>query len=186
MIDWQLEIPGVKLESANQSLRGITREAMYGKAAKTKQQRTGVAMCLSKFGVAPAPPLTITITRVGPRELDGDNLQGSCKHVRDGVSDWLGVNDRDKRLRWEYAQEANGKVYAVKVRVDTWVQTFEEYLIGDKAYQALRAKSKRAFEKMNRGEVGHKWQKLNQQLCDLQNRCEARYMAIRREWEAEQ
>lgn len=48
--------------------------------------------------------LVVTITRVAPRELDDDNLVGSAKHVRDGVADALGINDRDPRVKWCYAQ----------------------------------------------------------------------------------
>ena len=136
MISLELSIPGVELRSLNRDLRGTSIGARMAAASRARNQRTGVtAMCLSRFGQAPAPPLVITITRIGPRELDGDNLQGACKHIRDGIADWLMVNDRDKRLRWEYAQ-ANGK-YGVQIRVQTWEQTFAEYLLGHKQYQTL-------------------------------------------------
>lgn len=142
MIDWILMIPGVKLESLNRDLRGTTVGGRMAAAAKAKQQRTGVAtMCRCKFGQPPSLPLIITITRVGPRELDGDNLQGACKHVRDGIADWLGVNDRDKRIQWKYEQTRCGvKAYGVTVRVQTWEQSFKEVLACDKVYQDLSRK----------------------------------------------
>ena len=116
MIDWQLTIPGVELRSLNRDLRGTSMGARMAAASRARNQRTGVTtMCLSRFGQAPELPLVITITRIGPRELDGDNLAASAKHVRDGISDWLGVNDRDKRLKWEYTQEKGGpKEYGVR------------------------------------------------------------------------
>ena len=139
MIDWHLTIPGVELRSLNRDLRGTSMGARMAAASRAKSQRTGATtMCWAKFGAPPAPPLTITITRVAPAELDTDNLAASAKHVRDGVSDWLGINDKDKRLQWRYEQEKQGKgVYGVKIRVQTWQQTFAEYLLGHKQYQSL-------------------------------------------------
>ena len=67
---------------------------------------------------APDPPLTVTMTRIAPRELDSDNLAISFKHVRDGIADWLGVNDNDKRVTWKYAQERGApKHYAARVEI---------------------------------------------------------------------
>lgn len=70
-------------------------------------------------GKAPGAPLTVTITRIAPRQLDSDNNVGSAKHVRDGVADALGINDRDPRVTWLYAQE-RGKPgeYAVRVKIE--------------------------------------------------------------------
>lgn len=52
--------------------------------------------------------VTVRITRVAPRPLDDDNLATACKAMRDGITDALrafGVrDDRDARVRWEYAQ----------------------------------------------------------------------------------
>jgi hypothetical protein len=66
----------------------------------------------------PALPCTIKITRIAPRALDDDNLAGSQKHVRDGIADWLGVNDRDPRVKYEYAQRKGKKQeYAVQIEI---------------------------------------------------------------------
>ena len=51
--------------------------------------------------------LVVTIVRVG-KELDDDNLQGACKGLRDAVAKSLAVDDRDKRVRWEYGQVQSG------------------------------------------------------------------------------
>lgn len=63
--------------------------------------------------------ITVALTRIAPRELDGDNLQRSFKAIRDEVAKQLGVDDRDKRITWLYAQRS-GKVkeYAVEIRID--------------------------------------------------------------------
>ncbi|KEZ78334.1 hypothetical protein [Salinisphaera hydrothermalis] len=49
-------------------------------------------------------PCVVTLTRVSPGTLDGDNLQGAMKSIRDGVADRLGIDDRDSRVEWRYAQ----------------------------------------------------------------------------------
>jgi len=65
-------------------------------------------------------PCTVTLTRIAPRELDGDNLQGGFKSIRDGVADWLGVSDNDKRITWVYRQEKGApKTYAARIEVET-------------------------------------------------------------------
>lgn len=56
------------------------------------------------------PPLTVTLTRVGPRLLDDDNLRGSLKAVRDAVARWLEIDDRHRELvAYEYEQRLAGK-----------------------------------------------------------------------------
>lgn len=63
--------------------------------------------------------VTVTITRIAPRELDDDNLRSSAKACRDGITDALGLkSDRDKRLTWAYSQErGKPKEYAVRIVV---------------------------------------------------------------------
>lgn len=54
-------------------------------------------------------PCTVTMTRVSAGELDDDNLSGAFKAIRDGVADALGIDDRDKRVRWKYGQAKCGR-----------------------------------------------------------------------------
>lgn len=60
----------------------------------------------------------VTLTRVGKRLLDGDNLQGACKAIRDRIAFWLGADDGSEVYCWEYGQEA-GAGYAVRIRIRT-------------------------------------------------------------------
>jgi hypothetical protein len=63
--------------------------------------------------------LVVLLTRVGPTQgLDSDNLLGALKAVRDGVADALGIDDRDGRVEWRYAQR-RGKAWAVEITVGT-------------------------------------------------------------------
>jgi hypothetical protein len=65
----------------------------------------------------------VTLTRIGPRDLDSDNLAGSAKAVRDAVARWLGVDDGPRApVEWRYAQErpAKGaKRYAVRITIES-------------------------------------------------------------------
>jgi hypothetical protein len=83
---------------------------------RAKSQRGFVAGALRRFQRPPAGTrLVVVLTRVSPRALDSDNLVGSCKHVRDGVADWLEVDDRAARVTW-HVEQAKGPV-AVRVLV---------------------------------------------------------------------
>ena len=73
-------------------------------------------------------PIEVTITRIAPRTLDSDNLVSSLKPTRDGIADWLGIDDKDTpRLRWRYGQERGApKTYAVRVEIRETAETLME------------------------------------------------------------
>jgi len=60
--------------------------------------------------------IVVTLTRIGPRTLDSDNLAASLKAVRDGIADAIALDDGDPRFDWRYAQK-KGKPYAVTVEI---------------------------------------------------------------------
>ena len=65
-------------------------------------------------------PCVVTLTRVGGKPLDTDNLAGALKGVRDGVADRLGVDDADPRVEWRYAQapKPRGRVSPMGVMIE--------------------------------------------------------------------
>ncbi len=88
------------------------------KAKLVKGQRKKAYSALASVAAPPVPPCSVVLTRVAPRRLDGDNLQSGFKAVRDGVADWLGVDDGDKRIDWQYGQRSGGvNVYQVEIEV---------------------------------------------------------------------
>jgi crossover junction endodeoxyribonuclease RusA len=88
------------------------------KARLAKSQRQKAFNALASVATPPPLPLTLVLTRIAPRQLDGDNLQSAFKATRDGVADWLGVDDGHKQLDWQYRQRSGGaKVYAVELEV---------------------------------------------------------------------
>lgn len=113
----ELELPIQTVSEANQ------REHYMAKARRAKTQRMHTCLLLRhQLGrcvdaLRDPPAIRITLTRLGVRKLDKDNLAGSLKHVQDGVADWLGIDDGSTRLTWDYAQET-GRRYAVRVCIE--------------------------------------------------------------------
>jgi crossover junction endodeoxyribonuclease RusA len=107
-------IPVKVVSVANQRLHWAA------KATQTKRQRL-LAWAELKHAAPDGPglgPVVVKLTRIAPRELDDDNLRSAFKAMRDGVADWLKVDDRDSRVKWEYAQERGApKFYAARLEV---------------------------------------------------------------------
>ena len=99
------------------------REHWAVKAKRVKEQRGLVAAKVKSEGgdtLESHPWLRVILTRIAPRMLDGDNLQGAMKAMRDGIADVICVNknDRDTRITWGYRQEKRKpKEYAIKVEI---------------------------------------------------------------------
>jgi hypothetical protein len=68
--------------------------------------------------------LRVTITRIGPRDLDDDNLAISGKSVRDGIARAAGVDDGKKWWTWAYDQrrarreESLARGFGVEVTIE--------------------------------------------------------------------
>lgn len=97
------------------------REHWAKRASRAKQQRL---KCWAELKTVEHGPkllgrVAITLTRIAPRALDDDNLRGALKACRDGVADWLGVDDRHPCVQWAYAQ-AKGQPgqYGVRIQVE--------------------------------------------------------------------
>ena len=60
-------------------------------------------------------PVTVKLTRIGPRTMDSDNCIAGLKACRDGIAARLGVDDADPRITWEYAQERGE--YGLRVEI---------------------------------------------------------------------
>ena len=88
--------------------------------AATRFAMAGHAMTLAKAGAhAHGANLTVTLTRVSPRQLDDDNLAFAFKGVRDEVAACFGVNDNDPRIEWHYAQRKGPAAVVLEFDVRT-------------------------------------------------------------------
>lgn len=79
-------------------------------AARKRVHRQTARMVLQQYArpMDDRTQFTVTLTRLAPRKLDDDNLAGGLKATRDGVADWLGIDDGSPRIRWQYAQHKTG------------------------------------------------------------------------------
>ncbi len=93
------------------------REHWRTRAKRVKSERSQAEiLCRSRLERPQAWPVVVRLTRIGPRKLDSDNVSGACKATRDGVADWLGVDDGDEaRISWVYAQELGQ--YGVRIEL---------------------------------------------------------------------
>ena len=107
-----VHIPLRTVSEANQ------REHWAKRARRAKLHRGTVRTVLGAACAIPSPPLVVRLTRVAPRRLDCDNLRGALKACRDGVADWLGIDDGSEDITWEYEQtKGKPREYAVRVEV---------------------------------------------------------------------
>ena len=79
-----------------------------------KKQKAATKFCMYGANI-PLPPLLVTITRIGPRKLDDDNLASACKYVRDQIAKVIGVDDGSDLYTWKYQQRIG--TYGVDVEI---------------------------------------------------------------------
>lgn len=90
---------------------------------RRKNEQQGITYLLLARAVRrskqPFPiPATVRLVRLGAKTLDTDNLAGAFKHIQDAIAKWIDIDDGDPRVRYEYAQEPNGKrEYSVRVEI---------------------------------------------------------------------
>ena len=78
------------------AVAGSQRERHPGQALDSQPQARGHC----QDGVA----VRVSLIALRRRLLDGDNLQGGFKPLRDAVAESLGLDDADNVISWEYHQ----------------------------------------------------------------------------------
>jgi hypothetical protein len=87
-----------------------------------KEQKRAIHLSLSASKDRFKLPCIVRMTRLGPRELDFDNLVVSQKYVRDAIAEIItgdmrpGRADGNPNIQWEYHQQKN-KEYKVKIEI---------------------------------------------------------------------
>lgn len=92
------------------------REHWSARAKRAKMHRQTIAVHRAMLSHLTG----VTVVRLGrlaPRKLDGDNLQGAFKAIRDQIAYELGVDDGSDAVTWLYYQ-APAKVATVKIEVE--------------------------------------------------------------------
>lgn len=89
-------------------------------AKRRKDQRTIVKWSLLPLRKPPLP-VVVTLTRIGPRDLDTDNLAAGFKSVRDEIAVWLGCGDSTRDpVTWVYEQRRGERnQYATQITVES-------------------------------------------------------------------
>ena len=111
----------LKLSIPLRTGRGLNdRMHFMQRARKVKAERLAVGLVLNTHK-APAGPVTVNLGRVSPsaKGLDKDNLQGALKAVRDQVATWLGRDDADDSITWNYGQRPGKRAeWAIEISVE--------------------------------------------------------------------
>ncbi len=93
-----------------------TRLAWQQMAALKKKQRNATFNRLKENRAdLPSLPVVVTITRIGKRKLDDDNLAAACKYIRDEIANAYGVDDGSPLYNWLYNQQIGE--YSVNVEI---------------------------------------------------------------------
>ena len=84
-------------------LRNFSNVRMHWskRAAFIKEHRVTAYLMTKREDV----PITVRITRFGPKKMDRDGNISSMKGVIDGIADRLKVDDGDERINWQYGQQ---------------------------------------------------------------------------------
>lgn len=104
-------------------LRAATSQNMrfanpFARAAIVKRERKATAQAFTAAEGSKAvgeilvdDRVLVKLVRIGPNELDEDNLAGCMKPVRDELAELLGLeSDRDRRVRFVCDQRSEGHV----------------------------------------------------------------------------
>lgn len=110
----KIEIPNLRLISeANNT------DHWRKKYARKKAIKSAVWAFWPHAEPTPEPPYRVTLTRIGQKALDPDNLANSFKSLQDQVAKQLGIDDGSDQVTWRYKQKATGKrVYGVRIEIE--------------------------------------------------------------------
>lgn len=107
-----IEVP-IRIESTPN-----LRESWQERSRRAGKHKHDTWFALRAARAPYALPCVVTLTRIAPRTLDGDNLQAGFKSCRDGVALWLKADDADERIEWRYAQrQGKPKQYVCEVEI---------------------------------------------------------------------
>jgi hypothetical protein len=92
-----------------------TRSHWAKRYKRFKEQQSTVLAMLYRLPRCKVP-CRVTLTRIGGKKCDADNLAGSFKGVQDATAHWLQCDDGSDLIQWEYRQEP-GKAVGVRIEV---------------------------------------------------------------------
>src|SRR5690606_1325135 len=118
----EFEIPVKTGRGLNDREHWATRRRRVSKEKGTTADAYAVyaAERVREYGFGLHAVYQITLTRLSSGRLDGDNLQGALKSIRDEIATQLGfTDDSHEALHWVYGQEKCRRgYYGVKVKIE--------------------------------------------------------------------
>jgi len=95
------------------------RESWRARSKRAGKHKHDTYFALKAARASYLLPCVVTMTRIAPRTLDGDNNVAGLKNARDGVALWLNVDDADPRIEWAYGQRrGQPKEYALEIEIN--------------------------------------------------------------------
>lgn len=64
------------------------------------------------------PTVRVTLVGFQNRIYDSDNFISGCKPLRDAIAEWLGTDDADSGIAWEYGQQLTHGTEGVVVKIE--------------------------------------------------------------------
>jgi len=133
-------------------------------AARTKAARMKTADELRRafprfrqYGDPEIEPNThVQITRIAPGKLDSDGADDALKAVRDGVADWLEIDDGSDLVTWHRGRSLKGPphVYRVRIEVESDAPGEAETVVLPECESAGRQASARVKRAINKAKKG--------------------------------
>ena len=116
------------LNQANETVRKLNPElfGLGGLQPKVAQQKVERALDGKSSGRQAGghgmdrhgPYVRVALISFRARELDRDNLIGGLKPLRDAIARWLGLDDSDRVIEWEYGQQVTKGRHGTAVRIE--------------------------------------------------------------------
>lgn len=104
--------PGDNSRRVNPGRAGHIR-SVVGRALASKL----IFFCHATKWIRVGGRVKVTLTRLGPRTLDSDNLASAGKYVRDTIALIAGVDDGSPLWQWVYEQEQCPR-YGVRIQIE--------------------------------------------------------------------
>lgn len=92
------------MQRGNTRLAAIVRSRQDRAARDLARMLCVTALQQARRSPASLVPCEVTLRRLSAGKMDDDGLATSCKRLRDGIADALGVNDGGPFVRWHYEQ----------------------------------------------------------------------------------
>ena len=117
-----IKISDLPARYQQQAQRQLDALATGGATRKPKQDTGATLEHQGRYPALlayPVGPVLVRIIRIGGRRLDGDNLDGGCKELRDAIAAALGRSGDSEAdgMRWQYDQQPGGAEIGTRVEI---------------------------------------------------------------------